>query len=222
MSERHKEARRLREAGESLKEIADQVGAAVSSVSRWTADILLTTTQSAALELRAAPKRAMGLGRAHIVNSTTAANRFDRARREGAEESLTPGKMLLLGIYWGEGTKTRKNISVSNTDPAMITTVVHLLITELQLPRERITFSAQVQRTDMVAPAKAFWAHLLSVPEAAIPIYVLGRVGKHQKDKHPYGTLMLRVTTPGTLLPRLLGWVDQVVKPLGVSTSWPS
>jgi hypothetical protein len=222
VSNRREEARHLREAGESLKTIADTVGAAVSSVSRWTADIVLSEAQMTALEHRAAPKRARGLKAAHHASMAAAVHRSNAARTAGASEPLTPGKMLLLGLYWGEGTKTRKNISVSNTDPAMIVTVVHLLVTELQLPRERITFSAQVQRTDMVAPAKKFWAHLLGVSEDAVPVYVLGRVGRHQKDKHPHGTLMLRVTTPGTLLPRLLGWVDQVVKPLGVNTSWPA
>jgi transcriptional regulator with XRE-family HTH domain len=127
-----------RERGLSLKAIATEVGASVSSVSRWVRDVELADHQLATLEANVFNGHVKG----RAVN--TALRRRIRAlsREEGRQLAQRQEALHVAGcmLYWAEGAKGRNQLQFANSDPAMARFFVDFLRRYFDLSDEiRIT-----------------------------------------------------------------------------------
>ena len=95
---------------------------------------------------------------------------------------------LLIGLYWGEGTK--KDFSLINSDPHLLQAVMSSL-DSLNIGKDRIDLSLRVHKGISVPKAKMFWSRAIGVP-----INRIGRIevieGK-KKGKLPHGMCRVRV-----------------------------
>jgi hypothetical protein len=101
----------------SMKAIAREVGASLSSVSRWVRDIPLTDEQQATLELQAFNGHVNG----RAVNSAIRRGARMIAQEEGRQLAQRREALHVAGcmLYWAEGAKDRNQIRFTNSDPEM-------------------------------------------------------------------------------------------------------
>lgn len=96
--------------------------------------------------------------------------------------------ILLIGLYWGEGTK--RDFSLINSDPYLIQTFIQCLYA-FGIRKERLSLSLRVHSNISVVGAKKFWSYTTGLSEEKI-----GRMeiieGK-KKGKLPYGMCRVRV-----------------------------
>ena len=129
------EARRLRKAGLSIKEICRQLKVAKSSVSLWVRDIELTSEQIANLESRIASSRRRFAYLSRCAGANT--NRLDAEQRHQHFKETGRARArkdeefpLICALYWGEGTKSirRNSFEIANSDPGLLSIIVTWLV----------------------------------------------------------------------------------------------
>jgi len=97
--------------------------------------------------------------------------------------------MLLVGMYWGEGTK--KDFAIINSDPLLLQTFVKCLRTIFKIPNNRISGGLRVHRDISIEKCRKFWSQSLAIsPEAFHRSEIIE--GK-KKGKLPYGMCRIRV-----------------------------
>lgn len=72
---------------------------------------------------------------------------------------------LLIGLYWGEGTKG--DFAVINSDPVLIQTFMYCLEI-LGITKERVSLTIRVHRETSIPQAKKFWAGVTGISEKLI------------------------------------------------------
>ena len=118
----------------SLKAIAEEIGASVSSVSRWVRDVKLSDEQKVLLELRAVSGQIKG----SAVNATVRSDVRALAQEEGRQLARRAEPLHIAGcmLYWAEGAKSRNQLRFTNSDPEMTAFFVRFLRTYFR-PRRR-------------------------------------------------------------------------------------
>lgn len=207
------EARRLRAEGLSLKEIAEQLGVAKSSVSLWVRDlprIALPRIRSEQTRL-ASEARWEPVRRAHEERREVA-----RARARAEVGRLSPRELLLVGaaLYWAEGSKSKpcrrsQRVVFVNSDPNVIAVFLgwlHLVGVE----RERIGLRVSIHESADVQAAQEFWADVAGVAPGGLrppslkrhnPRTVRRNVGEGYR-----GCLVVDVRRGAELYRRIEGW----------------
>jgi len=177
---RHDEVVSLRLKGLSIPEISRETGTAKSTVRRHIAGVVVPKEFESLLREKqgGAKLRAQGLRDNQLVEaSRTLGTVSDRDRL-----------FLLIGLYWGEGTK--RDFSVINSDPMLIQAILSSL-PALGIDSSRISLSLRVHSDISVPLAKTFWSKVTGLPQSRI-----GRIevieGK-KKGKLLYGMCRIRV-----------------------------
>ncbi|HRH55954.1 MAG TPA: hypothetical protein PK609_03765 [Candidatus Paceibacterota bacterium] len=96
--------------------------------------------------------------------------------------------MLLIGIYWGEGTK--RDLSVINSDPSLLQTFLWCLKLH-GISNERISLSLRIHSDIKAAAAVSFWSKTLALPRESISRIEI--IEGKKKGKLPYGMCRIRV-----------------------------
>jgi hypothetical protein len=188
---RRVEARRLRQEGRSIKKIAKEVGAAVSTVSRWTRDIELTEEQRRVLGRRAPPQAHAAAGQASkkiAVARKTAAE--EDARKEWPDLCGDPEFLFGLALYIGEGRKGKDgSVALANTDPRILRAAIRFFL-RCGPCREQLRVYVQVpEGGHSKERAKVFWSSELNLDRFT----GIGTVYRRKKgNKYPYGTCTVR------------------------------
>lgn len=118
----------FRQKGKSIKEISNKIGVAKSTVSLWCRDIKLTAGQLKRLHKRMIRGSYRGRIKGARVQYEKRLKRIKDAENNGAEiiGKLTNRDLLLSGIalYWGEGSRKKRETSFSNSDPEIIKFII--------------------------------------------------------------------------------------------------
>jgi predicted transcriptional regulator len=137
-TEEIKKARELRkEKGFSIKEIANTLKVAKSSVSLWVRNIELTKNQIERLEKRIEYNRYNFI----IKQAKNKKEKYEKIREIFRKNGFILAKndfyfQNICCLYWGEGAKSRNTFSISNCDPKMLNFVGRWLIKN----KHKITF----------------------------------------------------------------------------------
>ncbi len=159
-------ARKLREQGKSVGEIARILEVSKGSVSVWVRDIELTQAQIEALKEN---QRLYG-----NQNSGAKANQ-QRAKAKriayqlaGREHAKTGSQLHLIGcmLYWAEGAKSRNAIYFANSDSNMMTLFMQFLRVELGVYNEdvRLLIHCHTNDEEEIARIENYWTDLLQLP----------------------------------------------------------
>lgn len=180
--EKQEEIQKLRRLGFSIPEIALQTATAKTTVTRYVKGIEISKEYLQRLKEKqgGAKERAAGL-RANVLTQVqgTLGVLSERDRL-----------VLLIGLYWGEGTK--RDFSMINSDPFLIQAFITCLYS-IGVSKARLSLSLRLHAGLSVLNAKKFWSKTTGIKESSI-----GRIeiieGK-KKGKLPYGMCRVRVTS---------------------------
>jgi hypothetical protein len=152
----------------SMKAIAKEVGASLSSVSRWVRDVELTEEQQTTLELQAFNGHVKG----RAVNSAVRRSARVLAQEEGRQLAERREALHVAGcmLYWAEGAKDRNQIRFTNSDPEMARFFVKFLRTYFNLRDEniKITCNLFADHLERQREIEHFWLETLRLPQSSL------------------------------------------------------
>ena len=182
----------------SMKAIAKEVGASLSSVSRWVRDVELTEEQQATLELQAF----IGHVRGRAVNSAVRRRAREIAQEEGRQLAQRREALHVAGcmLYWAEGAKDRNQIRFTNSDPEMARFFVKFLHMYFNLQDEdiKVTCNLFADHIARQREIEQFWLDTLDLPPSSLCKSTVNVYSKYSKKKRinklPYGTCRVVVS----------------------------
>ena len=214
----------LRKEGKTYSEILKQVFVAKSTLTEWFREVKLTTPQVQRLTQRkleavmrgGAAKRAQRLLRTQVIR--------DEALRD--IKSISKRELWLIGIvlYWAEGTKEKDfrpgaSLTFNNSDPRMIKIYITWLLKSCEVPQERIGCEIYIHQNskNSVDDAKKHWAKVTGFPvEKFEKVYFKTNKIKTTNRRNTgtlyYGLLRVKVSASSTLLRRVAGWTEAIVR----------
>lgn len=170
----------LRKTGHSIPEISHLTSKPKSTVSRLTQGVEVLDDYKEVLRIKQGGSKA----RARILR--------DKIHEEACAliDILTPRDQLLLliGLYWGEGTK--RDFGIINSDPYLIQTFIKCL-ESIGITRDRLSMSIRVHSDRSITDAKEYWANTTGLLKQNI-VRVEVIEGK-KKGKLPYGMCRIRI-----------------------------
>ncbi|MBY0110649.1 hypothetical protein K2Y00_01440 [Patescibacteria group bacterium] len=176
----HRQLVNLRMNGKSIPEISRETGIAKTTVQRHIKSVVVPEKFREALKQKqgGSKQRAAAL-REHITNE---------ARALVGAISKRDLLLLLVALYWGEGTK--RDFSIINSDPALIQTFICSL-RAIGISKERLSISIRTHTDVAVTPAKVYWARTIGMPLKSIKRVEI--IEGKKKGKLPYGMCRVRV-----------------------------
>lgn len=211
-----KKALRLRRKGESIKDIARELGVSRGSVSLWCQDIILTKSQKNKLKQKQIIAGAAGRAVGAEANKQKRLQRIILNNKKGTEQikALSQRDLLLLGLglYWGEGIKSRSGMAaIVNSDPEVISIGKQWFETCLGV--QPADFRPYVYISSMHETRKnkiiSFWSHLLRLPQKSFKVIILKDRPKKRYENHEkyYGVIHLRIKKSTELKYRIMGLI---------------
>lgn len=155
---------RMRAAGHSYSQIRKVVAVSKSSLSSWLRDYPLPEERMR--ELRTATEAR--IERTRETKRKKKESMLAEIYRQEKENILPLSRRELflsgLFLYWGEGAKTdRAEISLSNTNPAIIKAFMHWLMHALNIKRETMVVKLHLYNDMDITKETAFWAKELGL-----------------------------------------------------------
>jgi hypothetical protein len=193
------QARRLRrDEGKSIKEIAKLLDVSPSSVSRWTADIVLSPAFVVALLER---NPAVG-GHPSGARERSVARRTARLadQERGRQLARNPTRLHLAGcmLYWSEGSKDRNTVKLTNSDADLLALFVRFLRECYAVPPERIALSVNCYLNNGLGLAEIenWWLDRLGLPAITLrkaTVNSPSRASRWRRNVLVYGTARVSV-----------------------------
>jgi hypothetical protein len=182
----------LRREGRSIREVAELVGIARSTASTWCREVELTEDQKIEIDKRNPASQNYAGVRSCDLISERARNKRIAYQKEGMTEA---GELdlFLAGcmLYWGEGSKGKNCVKITNYDPAMLKFFVRFLRECFDVKNEQIKIWIVVY-TDVeeeVEEAEQFWLQTLELPRSRLgkTKKIVGSKPTMKKNIHKYG-----------------------------------
>lgn len=212
-------ARELRRKGESIREIAQRVSIARSTVSLWCRDIVLTDDQLE--ELVSRDRR--GAARGRVVAAELAKKRKNERitsnKNVGFERigTVSNRELFLIGIalYWAEGSKgvRSERFVFVNSDPKMILIMIRWLRECMNVNSENIVCRVGINEAHQtrIVDVERYWSDITGIPltqfkRASFKKVVNKKI--YENFYEHYGTLDLLVRKCTKLFYEILGCID--------------
>lgn len=210
------QARKLRKHGASIRTIAKTLEVSRASVSSWCRDIVLSSIQIE--HLRGQQIRGGFSGRM----MGAAANRMKRLKRielyqeEGAKKliSVTNGELLLLGLglYLGEGSKTKNRAEFTNSNVEIIKLYLHWLYVCFDVQPSEILCRVLINTIHKarVVTIEKIWAETIGIPikQFSPTTLIKTRNKKEYENADEYiGVLKVTVRKSSELQYKILGLI---------------
>jgi hypothetical protein len=179
-NQKHQFLVRLRENGKSIPEISRETGVPRTTVLRHVHKVAVREEFKQLLRQKqgGSKERAKGL------------RENSRIKAEGLVKNMSPREylFLLIGLYWGEGTK--KDFAIINSDPLLIQAFI-VCLRELNIPKDRLSFALRVHSDISIEKAKDFWSKTTGLPKKGIARVEI--IEGKKKGKLPYGMCRIRI-----------------------------
>lgn len=192
-------AKVLRSSGKSVNEIAKELGVSKSSVSVWVRDVQLTVEQID--RIKSISPRFPNL-RAE-TNKREALLERKQFQALGRQKAKSASPLFIMGcmLYWGEGSKNRNAVRISNADSDLLKLFIRFLREEFDIKNDDIAIRiAAYSNNDLTCEQiREHWLSVLEIPECCVKQIVLDRYATEnakknkKKGKLPYGTCELTV-----------------------------
>ncbi len=205
MSESRKlKSRELRLKGYSLNRIAKEVGASQSSIRLWTSDIKLSEEQK--LKIKEDSNKSRGTKNRDIYLKQRL-----KWQQEGKElaKLKDPTFYFFCALYWGEGSKNKNCLSLSNSDPHLLVTYISFLRSFFKLNDNEISIKINCY-TDIktLEEIEFYWLSLLNLPITSLKHSSVNKP-KDSKRKLEYGTCTIQVNKT-EILQKVYGAIQEI------------
>ena len=215
MKAREKEkARNLRLRGFSIREIAQRIQCAKSSVSGWVRDIPLTSEQIEHL------KSNQNRGRAKAANHPNSSKHrwarirqqiIDNAKKEVPQRSSSEYLRLIgAALYWAEGyTASTHSFVFANSDADMIKLMMRFLIKVCKVSLSKIRGRVNIHPHLDIRSAEKYWSKISGIPlkQFHVPLLAVSRASKQKRKTLPHGTFRI-VISDVALCSKIKGWIE--------------
>ncbi len=217
-------ALRLRRKGFSIKDIAKKLQVSPGSVSLWCQGIILTASQQAILKQKqkiaghAGRQKGADMNRAKRMESL--ANATVQAESEIENVSNRELFYLGLGIYWGEGVKSRTGqATVVNSNPRILRVMMRWFVECLAVKKEDFRPYVYISgaHSDRGEVIMEYWEKVLGLPRLQFksPVYLTQRPKqKYGNQDNYYGVVALRVIKSTQLKYRILALLSALANRL--------
>lgn len=213
------EARRLRQAGESIIVISKNLDLPKSTISKWCRDITLSVEQTS----RLLSNKILGLKKAQLLGALVQKNRrlarIEKYIQEGHDKFKNISKDQLfvagLALYLGEGRKSQRTV-FTNSDPRIIKFMLGWFKEFFNIFNNQITFYVYLNEIhrDRENFVLSYWSNYLNVPMSRFKkVTFIKSVQKKIYENHNvhYGTLHCEVLKSGDLLYRIMGLIEGLI-----------
>ena len=144
--------------------------------------------------------------RLEVARLRTEARRYARAHLDDA--AFVAGTVL----YWAEGGKTERQLTLSNADPAALRTFIRWVHRHVQ-PEPRVSLQLFLHADNDESQARAWWSRQLRWPDLYfIKTYLKPAGTGHRKNHLPFGVCKARIcrSADGSVL--FEGFLDVVAR----------
>lgn len=187
----------LRRRGYSYSLIQRKVPVSKGTLSRWLRDVPFFPNQEVSRRISANNKRLTSYSKHQKTHS------INKAKLEAKQEvGLVKNRdlfMLGLGVYIGEGSKTKDITRVVNADPNVILLCIRWLTTCLDLKRRNLSLAIHLYPDNDERECLHFWSKTTGIPLTQFGKTQVDRRAKKsvKSSKLPYGTAHLHVKSCG-------------------------
>jgi len=216
-SKEKNKALELRRRGESIIVIAKKIRVAKSTVSLWCRDIELTTEQIERLRQNRIKGGYAGRIKGARMQYQRRLEKIKKYNKEGAKEigKLSDRDLLMIGVsfYWGEGSKKRRSLTFSNSDPEAIKIMLKFLKKIFKVKNNEISPYVGINKIhkNRVEEVEDYWSKVAKIPRRQFTKISL-KDSKNKKNyanfSVHYGTLTVRVKKSADLYYRMMGLID--------------
>ncbi len=207
------QARQLRSKGKSVKEIAQELGVARSSVSHWVRNIELTPDQKEELSLRGVKKELIETRRGTRLANENIRRQIiiDQAKRRIID--LSPKELLLIGVvlYWAEGGKTGGVVRFSNGDPRLIKIMMKFFRENCGVANLKFRGYIHIHPHLDARAAENYWSEISEIPlnQFYKTYNKINKSSQNKRDSLPYGTFDIYICSAELLL-KIKGWAEKI------------
>lgn len=202
----------------SIKDISRQLGVSKGSVSMWCQDIILTDAQSAVLRQKQVASGNIGRAAGAQMNKQKRLDAINFHKINGKKQiqSLSKRDLMMLGVglYWGEGVKSRTGVAaLVNSDPSVILIGKRWFQECLGVALEEFRpyiYISEIHKNRALA-ITAFWSSYLDIPEIQFKdiIFLKNRPKKiYENHDVYYGVVSLRIKKGTDLKYKILGLIE--------------
>jgi hypothetical protein len=218
--ERREIGQELRRSGLTYREIASVIPVAKGTLSGWCRDLQLAPAQRARLEAalsradvqRRSTRRSVG----SVLRDRALARAADVRERGHSEAAIhihDPFWVAGVVAYWAEGAKRHKDLSFSNSDPALVQLFIAWVEKYLGISRADLTAKLHLHSGQDEGERKSYWFAATGIPMGNFrKTYIKPEGTEHRKNVLYNGTISVRVPRSGESLNRLTGWIDAVAE----------
>lgn len=212
--ERQELGKALRRLGLTYSEIREIVPVAKSTLSKWCQGIALSQTQINGIKKRVPsqkgiPKDSQWRRRLQIEAIRREATQF--ALRHLDDPVFVAGVVL----YWAEGSKTRNDLMVANTDPRMLRQFIAWCRRYLDGEAEFV-LSLHLHEGNDESSAIRYWRSTTGLQESRFTkTFIKPRGTGHRKNHLAHGVCRVRIARPADHWNRVMAWIDTVGDCLG-------
>lgn len=171
------EAIKLRLQGYTYGQIRRELNVAKSTLSDWLKNLPLPEDTLKLLSKNRGMSKDIRTERFRQTYHDKLISRLNRVLEFQRKEilPLTKKELFLTGIflYWGEGSKQRGRVSISNTDPRVILFSLYWMTKSLKIPKKKIKIRLHLYSDMDIGEEIAFWSNTLRIPrEQFTPPYI--------------------------------------------------
>ncbi len=208
LKERFK-AIKLRKRGKSYNEILKQVTASKGTLSLWLRDVKLTNEQREKLYVESRQKNAYRLAK-HNQQRRIERTQMILADAQKEAPSLMRNHLFLAGLmlYWAEGDKSEDHevVKFSNSDPAMITLMMHWFRKICNVPEHKFRIALHIHALHCRADIENYWSRVTKVPLKRFHKTQIKPTSLRQRRNGLYdGTCTIRISNKD-LFRKIKGW----------------
>lgn len=215
------QARRMRQAGESLKQIATSLHVSVSSVSTWCRGIELTQEQIENLQKRIKDPN-YGKKLAYLKQQKKLFNeKIQKLKEEGKKEvgRLSERDVFIAGIalYWGEGFKKDHLVGLATSDPNAARFYIYWLEKCFGITKENliVRVTSNILYKPQIEKLHSYWIKILglSMDQISKPYFQKTIWKKEYINKDEYhGVIRIKVRKSINLLRKIYGYIEGFIE----------
>lgn len=205
--------------GYSYGEIREEVPVAKSTLSLWLRDIEISVKQRKSIEERRLDKlqKCWGTYSLGEWNRQKRQKEITKIRNQARKEvgPLTGDAFFIAGVmlYWAEGSKSGKEVRVSNSDSLFIKIMMRWLRECCEVPEKYFRASIHYHEGQNELAIRKHWSRVTGIPLRHFYRSFCKPPGTgHRKHVLQHGTMQIRLLKSADLYHKIVGWREGLIQ----------
>ncbi|MEN8040023.1 MAG: hypothetical protein ABFR95_00815 [Actinomycetota bacterium] len=206
----------LRRLGLTYSEIQSVIPVPRGTISNWSQEVTLTGAQIDAIKERVGSKIQRGIPRDTQWRRRLEIEVIRSEAKAFAVSNLYDARFVGgVVLYWGEGSKTRNHLDLTNTDPAALRYFISW-VREYLDPDAQFKLGLHLHEGNNEAVAMRYWSKALNLESADFgKTYIKPAGTGHRKNHLPHGVCRVRALRASSYWHRVMVWIDVVAESFG-------